>query len=119
MTQDTIENLEKVFNYASLEGIDYLLELGDTQNKGDGSYQTTNFLNLFFEAILNKISDRGQNSYDKNEYIPAIFDKSLSQNNKRFIAICLLRLLNSSDKYFNDNILRLKSINLFDVSRSL
>ena len=69
-------------------------------------------LSHFCEAIL-----RSYNIDDnlwKNDPINGIFNDKFSRDVKRFIAICLLRLLNTNDKPFEKEDFRIKAFKLFD-----
>lgn len=69
-------------------------------------------LTRFCEAIL-KSCNIDDNLW-KDDPINGLFNDKFSRHDKRFIAICLLRLLNNNDKPFEKEGFRVKTFKLFD-----
>ena len=88
-------------NPESIRKIDQLLEELENTDKELLLVKLTNFLNSVCEAV--------------NLPHNAIFDSSNAPQQKKFIAVCLLRLLcRNSDAIWNNPELRLKTFKLFD-----
>lgn len=66
----------------------------------------------FIQAIIAEMENRFA------AYTDDIFDTSLDKEAQHFAAVCLLRLLSTSDKCFDDRSLRVKSFALFDRTLS-
>jgi chromosomal replication initiation ATPase DnaA len=66
----------------------------------------------FCEAVLTEVDV--PKALWKDNLIDTFFNKELENSKKRFIAICLLRLLNVNDSLFKETDFRVKVFRLFD-----
>lgn len=96
--------------------IDYILEEFSKEKQREISPQISDLLDLFSHALL-KSTGIDDNLW-RDDPLNGLFDEALSQQNKRFIAICLLRLLDVNDKPFEREGFRVKTFKLFDETLS-
>jgi hypothetical protein len=96
--------------------IDYILEEFSKEKQREISPQIPDLLDLFSHALL-KSTGIDDNLW-RDDPLNGLFDEALSQQNKRFIAICLLRLLDVNDKPFEREDFRVKTFKLFDETLS-
>lgn len=108
MSESIIKKAKEKLNNRPILAIDYLLELFSKAKKED----TQNLLNLFCQAILkNKGIDEDSWLSDPVE---ELFNEKIDFSIKKFIGICLLRMLSTNYKYFEDQEYRNKAYRLFD-----
>jgi hypothetical protein len=96
-----------------LVAIDTLLDAFLTlEGKEDTSDQKAALLKLFCQAILQ--SKQVDEARWKDDPVAGLFNNTLSQPTRRFIGICLLRLLARSSACFNSSQFGLRAFALFD-----
>ena len=71
-------------------------------------------LKSFCEAILR--SEQVNQSFWASDPVYGIFHQELTQRNKRFIGVCLIRLLSSSDLLFQLDAFHANAYRLFDAA---
>lgn len=106
MEELTIEKLEAEISNDPLFVVDHaLLALARCEQA-----ETPDLMDLLAEAILAHL---GKPTIDGP--VDSLFDQALSQQDRRFIAVCLLRLLSANDFFFGqDSSFRVKAFVLFD-----
>lgn len=113
MTDNIIDKAKAELNSRPIVAIDYLLEAFIRVRQGNTSFQISELLNLFCQAVLK--SEGISEEFLVNSPTAHIFDKDLSQTNQRFIGVCLLRLLSANEKCFGlEGDFRIKAFRLFD-----
>ena len=106
MHEFSIEGLETRISSNSLLAIDHALQALSRCDQAE----TSELMALLSEAILTYLEKPVA-----DDPINGLFDQSLSQRDRRFIAICLIRLLSVSDSCFQqDPRFRIKAYTLFD-----
>jgi hypothetical protein len=112
MSPKSIDEIKKTLSTQPIVAIDYALDAflfstKETQQK----YINSELFVLFCQAIF---------QYQDIEYInhsnlgDLLFDQNLNPNQKRFIAVCLLRLLHICENILDDNRVKYKTLELFD-----
>jgi len=91
MLKELIEKANHEINERPLVAIDCALDAFSTAELGADKASLMVLLNLFCRAVLRCIN-RGDGSQQSSPCID-LFSKETSQENRRFVAICLLRLL--------------------------
>jgi hypothetical protein len=106
-----LSNFERELNSRPLKSID--LVLAELAKHSSNSNLRLGLLALMAKAIL-KAEQVPETQWGDNA-IKGLFDQNLSQQNQRFTAICLLRLLSVADDCFDDGTLRVHAFDLFDA----
>lgn len=112
MFQKSVDEIKKVLETQPIVAIDYALEAlsSNTEQTKRKDIIDSEMFDIFCQAILKEQEiDYGNNS----NLADRLFDKNLTRNQKRFIGICLLRLLNVSRDILNSTI-KHKIIKFFD-----
>ena len=113
MSQDNLGKIKEILGKQPILAIDYALDAVSTKKQSTNDLLQTEIIELFYQAILKSQEINEESGGSK--LVLALFNNELSQQKKRFIGICLLRLLNIDESLFgNDATLRNKTFNLFD-----
>jgi len=113
MFQDNLGKIKEILGKQPILAIDYALDAVSTEKQSTNDLLQPEIIELFYQAILKSQGINEESGGSK--LVLALFNNELSQQKKRFIGICLLRLLNINENLFrNDTALRNKSFNLFD-----
>lgn len=112
MSPKSIDEINKILSSQPIVAIDYALEAFlFSQKEAKQKHIDSEFFVLFCQAIF---------QYQNIEYVnhlnlrDLLFDQNLNPNQKRFIAACLLRLLNICENILDDNRVKYKTLELFD-----
>jgi len=115
----TAKNAKQIYGKLStnpIVAIDYILEEFSKEKQRKISLQISDLLDLFSQAVLK--STGMDDDLWRDDPLNGLFEKVLLQPNKRFVAICLLRLLGTNDKPFEREDFRVKTFKLFDETLS-
>jgi len=96
--------------------IDYILEEFSKEKQRRISLQISDLLDLFSQAVLK--STGMDDDLWRDDPLNGLFKEVLLQAHKRFVAICLLRLLEANDKPFEREDFQVKTFKLFDETLS-
>ncbi len=106
MSEISVEKIEAMIGSAPLLAIDYALQALSRSRRTE----TSDVMALLSEAILTHL---GRPTTDNP--IDDLFDKDLSHHDRRFVAVCLVRLLAVNGSYFNQHRdFRVNAFALFD-----
>jgi hypothetical protein len=112
MSPKSIDEIKKALDSQPIVAIDYALEafLFNTKETKP-KHIDSEFFVLFCQAIF-KYQDI---EYEDHLNLGCLlFDQNLNRNQKRFIAVCLLRLLNVCESILDSHKIKHKTLKLFD-----
>jgi len=112
MSPKSIDEIKKILSSQPIVAIDYALQafLFNTK-EAKQEHIDSEFFILFCKAIF---------QHQKIEYVnhsnlgDLLFDQNLNPDRKRFIAVCLLRLLNVCESILDSHNIKHKTLKLFD-----
>ena len=95
-----------------LVAIDIILEAFAEIKREGTPFPTPELLTSFSQAVLE--SERVKKELWADDPVAGLFNRELSQNTRRFISVCLLRLLSSNDECYDLADFSIKAFTLFN-----
>lgn len=112
MSDNTIDKVRDEISSRPLVAIDIILEELAELKRRDSSENISEFLILLSQAILT--GEGISRELWMEDPVDGLFNRELSGKERRFIGICLLRLLAANDDYFKQVNFSIKVFSLFD-----